>query len=70
MNDFLTVSEFAELIKMHPNSVRRAIKKGHIHAFRLSDAPKSALRIPSSELNRKAELMFYDLLEKAKLVDK
>lgn len=70
MDEFLTVSAFAELIKMHPNSVRRAIKKGHIHAFRLSDSPKSALRIPRSELNRKAELMFYDLLEKSSLIDK
>ena len=50
--NFLTVEEFAKCIKMHPGSVRRAIKKGKIFAMRPSLGVKAPYRIAESELER------------------
>jgi excisionase family DNA binding protein len=50
--NFLTVEEFAKRIKMHPTSVRRAIKMGRIFATRPSMGIKSPYRIAESELER------------------
>ncbi len=50
--NFLTVEEFAERIKMHPGSVRRAIKGGKIFASRMSMGQKGPWRILESELER------------------
>ncbi len=50
--NFLTVEEFAKRIKMHPGSVRRAIKKGKIYACRPGIGVRSAFKIPESELER------------------
>jgi excisionase family DNA binding protein len=50
--NFLTVEEFAERIKMHPGSVRRAIKQGRIYASRPGVGKKSPYRILESELER------------------
>ena len=50
--DFLTIKEFACLIRVHVNTVRRSIKSGRISAFRIGIGGKSAFRIPSSEINR------------------
>ena len=49
---FLTVEEFAERIKMHPNSVRRAIRQGKIYASRPSMGKYGPFRISESELER------------------
>lgn len=49
---FLTVDEFAARIKMHPASVRRAIRKGKIFASRPSAGKKGPYRIAESELER------------------
>ena len=50
--NFLTVEEFAARIKMHPGSVRRAIKQGKIYASRPSMGVKAPFRIAESELER------------------
>lgn len=50
--NFLTVEEFAKRIKMHPVSVRRAIKQGKIYASRPGIGVRSPFRIPESELER------------------
>jgi excisionase family DNA binding protein len=50
--NFLTVEEFAERIKMHPGSVRRAIKNGKIYASRPSMGKRAPYRILESELER------------------
>ena len=52
MMNFLTVEEFAQRIKMHPTSVRRAIKQGKIYAMRPSMGKKAPYRISESELER------------------
>jgi excisionase family DNA binding protein len=50
--NFLTVEEFAARIKMHPHTVRRAIKEGKIFASRPSPGKKAPYRISESELER------------------
>lgn len=56
--DFLTIKEFALLIRVHPNTVRRAIRKGRISAFRIGEGSHSGFRIARAEINR---LSFIDL---------
>lgn len=50
--NFLTVEEFAKKIKMHPTSVRRSIKSGHIFASRPSPGKRGPYRISETELER------------------
>lgn len=50
--NFLTVEEFAKRIKMHPNTVRRAIRKGKIFAARPAVGKRAPYRISESELER------------------
>ena len=54
--DFLSIKEFAFLIKVHPNTVRRSIKKGRLNAFRVGEGCKAVYRIPLTEINRLAIL--------------
>jgi excisionase family DNA binding protein len=49
---FLTVEEFAGRLKMHPVSIRRAIKQGRIYASRPSCGKRAPYRICESELER------------------
>ena len=50
--NFLTVEEFAKRLKMHPGSVRRAIREGKIFAIRPSMGKKGPYRIAESEIER------------------
>lgn len=50
--DFYTVNEFAEKLKVSHQTIRRAIRNGRINAFRVGSTEKSALRIPHSEIAR------------------
>jgi len=50
--DFMTIKEFAVLIRVHPNTVRRSIRKGRISAFRIGEGDRSGFRIARSEANR------------------
>jgi excisionase family DNA binding protein len=51
--NFLTVEEFAQRMKMHPGTVRRAIKSGKVYASRVSPTGlKGPFRIAESELER------------------
>lgn len=60
---FLTVEEFGERIKMHPTTVRRAIKQGKIYAVRPSLGKRAPYRIAESELER---LQIQGMCEKKK----
>ena len=50
--EYFTVTEFAKKVKMHPASVRKAIKEGKIYATKFSCGIKAPYRIPESELER------------------
>jgi hypothetical protein len=50
--NFLTIEEFAGRMKMHPASVRKAIKAGKIFASRPFIGKRSAFRIAETELER------------------
>jgi excisionase family DNA binding protein len=50
--NFLTVEEFADKLKIHPSTIRRAIKEGKIYASRPGPGKRSPYRISESELER------------------
>lgn len=50
--ELLTVDEFAIKVKMCPHTIRRAIKKGKINAFRPGWGKRSPYRIPVTEIER------------------
>jgi excisionase family DNA binding protein len=52
--NFLTLEEFAERLKMHPGTIRRAIREGRIFATRPSMGKRAPYRIPETELERLA----------------
>ncbi len=62
--DFYSIQDFANLIKVHHNTVRRAIKTGHINAFRTNNGPKSSFRIPRSEINKMSMDQYVKLTQK------
>ncbi len=63
-NEYLSVKEFAVLLKVHYNTVIRAIKSGKLNAFRISSKKKSAYRIARSEIHRVALFDMFDLVTK------
>lgn len=66
-NDLLTIKEFSEKLRVHKNTVYRAIKKGHITAFKVGVGSRSGYRIPISELDRMALFNLETIV--AKMVD-
>ena len=62
---FFTIKEFAEKLKIHPSTVRRAIKKGRVQAIRVGSANRPLYRIPCSEIDR---IALFDLREMMKKI--
>lgn len=62
--EFLTILEFSVLLRIHPQTVRRAIKNGRIHAFRIGVGIRSGFRIPKSELSRMALFDLENIIDK------
>lgn len=50
--NFLTVEEFAKKVKLHPGTIRKAIKDGKIFASRPGSGKRTRYRIAESELER------------------
>lgn len=50
--NFLTVEEFANILKLSPGSVRRSIREGKIFACRPTGSKRGPLRISESEIER------------------
>jgi excisionase family DNA binding protein len=49
---FFSVKEFAKLLSISEQGIRKLLKTGDIKSIRLTDAKKAKLRIPRSELLR------------------
>jgi excisionase family DNA binding protein len=71
MNDkFYTVDEFAEMVKMSPQTIRRCIRKGRIMACRPAIGKKSPYRIHASEIMRILSVDYQKIVEERnKLAD-
>ena len=65
-DDFLSVSEFAKVIKMHVNSIYKLIKEGRIYAFKVSKSKRGSWRIPKVELIKIATRDFETINESLK----
>lgn len=52
MSEFLTIQEYAKRVKVHPDTVRKAIRCGYINAFRATSGKKAPFRIPMTEIER------------------
>ncbi len=59
-NDFYSIKEFAIKVKVHPNTIRRAIKNGRLSAFRIGSTNKGSYRICITEIYR---MSIFDLEE-------
>lgn len=59
MPEFFTVKEFAELMKVSEITIRRAIKSGRIHAFKIGSTKNATLRIHEGQI---ARLMILDVI--------
>lgn len=62
-SEILTVQEFAERMKLHPNTVRYHIRSGHILAFKTGNGKKSSYRIFCSEIPRMAAFSSSKMIE-------
>lgn len=63
-SEVCSVVEFAGLLKVHPNTVRKAIKCGRIQAFRIGVGKRSSYRIYKYELERMAAFDATEMIEK------
>lgn len=61
---FLSINEFALLLRVHPNTIRRSIKSGRISAFKVGSGKRGTYRIPKNEINRIALFDLEDMIEK------
>lgn len=61
--EFYTIKEFSSRLKIHPSTVRRAIKRGRIQAIKAGAGNRPLYRIPSSEIDR---IALFDLREMMK----
>ena len=52
IEDFYTIQEFADKVKISSRTVRRMIDNGKIHAFRMGSTEKAPYRIPGTEITR------------------
>jgi len=62
--DFYTVMEFSNKLRIHPNTVRKLVKSGKIQSFRIGEGPRSDYRIPKTEISRICEFDMMKLIER------
>ncbi len=62
--EYLSIQEFAELLDLHPNTIRRSIKAGKINAVQIGPGKLSEYRIARSEINRLSFLDLQDIVDK------
>ena len=66
--EFLSVIEFADKLRVHPNTIRKAIKAGRIQAIRIGRGKRPIYRILNTEVARLSELDMSVLIDK--MIDK
>lgn len=64
IDEYLSIKQFAALIGIHVNTVRRLIKKGRLIAVSMGTEKKAHYRIARSELNRIAVIDLNVYIEK------
>jgi excisionase family DNA binding protein len=64
--NFLTVEEFAKMLNVHPETIRRGIKSGRIHGFRVGNGKRSPFRIYESEIERISVISFNEIVSEFK----
>lgn len=70
INDkYYTVEEFARILKIGPQSIRRAIRSGRIQAFRVSIGKKAAYRIADTEFDRIAIMTYEETINNIKTIN-
>ena len=52
MEKFYTVSEFAELLRVHPNTIRKMIREKRLHPINVGTGKKKTYSIPEDDLMR------------------
>ena len=67
IQSFYSIKEFAIVLAVHPNTIRKAIKNGRIFGFRVDSGSKASYRIPHTEINRLATKEYHDILYKISL---
>ncbi len=50
--EFLTNDEIAKMMRVHPRTVDRWLKRGLLNGYKLGDAKTSLWRIPKSEFKK------------------
>jgi len=63
-NAYLSIKDFAKRLRVHPNTIRKAIKTGYINAFRVGNSIKSSWRIPTSEIHKLAMIEWESVVTK------
>lgn len=66
-NEFFTIDEFAKILRVHSQTIRRSIKQGKIRAFRVNPGSNSSWRIHKSEIERMAEFDLSEIVHKMAL---
>jgi len=57
---YVSVKEFAKMLQVHPNTIRNSIRNGRINAFKINSGKKAMYRIPVYEIQRIAELDYFN----------
>lgn len=63
MEEFLSIKEFASLMRLCEGTIRNAIKSGRLKAVRIGFGKRASYRIPRSEINRIALFDLKDMVE-------
>lgn len=62
--EFYTIKEFAIILDVHPNTIRRSIKSGRISAVKVGNKFRPVYRISRSEIARMAEFDLNLIIER------
>lgn len=66
LDQYYSVEEFAKILKVNPQSIRRAIRMGRIQALRVMPGKKAPYRIAATELDRMAVMSYEETIKNIK----